>query len=1713
MTFMQLRFRSLSLAFGVIMFIAIPSAWLLGQDVPDDPSTPMTIESGDSIDDSAEDPNNQDVAADPSYSQPQEPYSPDLPETTANYEGPVGVTGIFNGNVTTGCSYDPLSHSAHRQIDDIVVPGSVGKYPLKMTRYYNSRQQYYATPGSIGLSPGWAYEYSWLLWSAGHKVVSPHGNVYDDYCGAPVGVSEGWEQRTDAYNGTWRLADGGKVIFVNGRVTYIDDPYGLRTTIFYDGNGRRWKVQEPGGRYLQFIYGPAADPDGTVLLTRVEAHGLGNATVTDWVNYTYTLVSAGVIGRNKKMLTGVTYSDGTSATYEYRTDNVTESTTTHKMYPLLQRCNDVRYNGPMRTIRYEYQNAYPHGSIANEKYPGVGAVSAVSPTGPDTFTETRGDGPTRSFTYTHLVHCVGDDCDGPCAAYGESEPHNQMLDHYTDFKGRTTYLGYDPNTWYITSVRDANDHTTYYERNAGLGAITKITHPDFTHIDYTYYNEGTGCIGGHYLQQVTNERGAITYYTRDVYYRVTRIDYKDESSNILAFETFTYNSFGQVLTHRLKNGAYESFAYDTRGLLTDEWNPKQNAVPSESDPHTHYTYHTWWGWADRVYSETLPANASNQVASDRYEYDRNASGGACPGRGLVTKITHADGKYRSFGYSQFGNKIWEENELRQRTSYTYDNYNRVLTATRIMSPAPNETTIYTYNPTNGTGTSPYLHTTNNPDSVTTPTGIITKNDYDQNFRKTSSTAAYGTTSVATTWFHYDPVGNQDYVTNPRGSGPGDAAYTTYTDYDSRNRKWRVREPLSRTTEFHYDDGLNLTRVIRPDQTTETKTYDAMNRVLTDTVPQTSTINLTTWFVYNPSGTIYKIIDPNGQPTWFAYNASDEKVAMLYSGQTQSQSWVYDDVHNLASRTTVNGETQSFTYDNRNRKVTMRWSNNADWANFAYDDVGRLWVAANANSTVSRAYDAAGRLYWERQNIADFGIRDVRYEHNAEGNQTRLSVLNTNYDYRFTYDGMGRFEKIFAPGLTNPVWQYTYDRASNETARLNLYDGVAQTYTPRDALNRMTRRDIKKGATTISYEAYTYDAMNRLRSVTREDGKTDSFTPYLDGQLNTAQYGATPAPTATPTPTPSPTPTPTPGQVATPTFAPNGGDVSGCAYNYTYYVTIQSATSGALIRYTTDGTTPTPTHGTQIANGDRAVFTVAGHTTLKAMAYKSGMTNSSVRSADYYFHRDCGQGPTAPDTIRTVGYYLDKAGNRTSVTDTLYGNTSYTPNSLNQYTAVTGNTITNGPEHEISAYQNVSYTYINDEHLTSVADGTNSYDLKYDALGRCVKRTLNNNVLTYYIYDGEKPILEYDSAATQVGWNVYGKGIDEILQRIAYGTGNYFFQQDHEGSVTHLTDTSGVVIEKYRYDAFGLPTIYSPGGTVRSTTIYDNRFLFTGREYAATYRSTYVSAFKFYEYRARAYNPTLGRFMSEDPKLFDAGDYNLFRYCHNDPIDMTDPMGLETNMAGFSPLDNHNASAADAVWAMAKWADSSNNFQGTFAQFASGQSLTMGQVGQGERGSGMRVERAIPIRGQRDPLLDRRTENNLAALAEPVEKMARSLLYHARTDLGLDVRIIQGTRTYAEQNALYAQGRTTPGPIVTNAPGGYSFHNFGVAFDVGLFRGRAYIEGGSGYINVGHLGERIGLEWGGRWRSFQDLPHFQYPGLSLDVVRAHFEQGLSPIPGY
>lgn len=122
-------------------------------------------------------------------------------------------------------------------------------------------------------------------------------------------------------------------------------------------------------------------------------------------------------------------------------------------------------------------------------------------------------------------------------------------------------------------------------------------------------------------------------------------------------------------------------------------------------------------------------------------------------------------------------------------------------------------------------------------------------------------------------------------------------------------------------------------------------------------------------------------------------------------------------------------------------------------------------------------------------------------------------------------------------------------------------------------------------------------------------------------------------------------------------------------------------------------------------------------------------------------------------------------------------------------------------------------------------------------------------------------------------------------------------------------------------------------------------------------------------------------------------------------------------------------------------------------------------------------------------VDARSESVIAKLQPEVAPYARALVQKAAAR-GIEIKIISGFRSYEEQNALYAQGRTTPGKRVTNAKGGESNHNFGIAFDIGVFEGTDYLDESPNYDVVGALGMELGLDWGGNWQSFKDRPHYE-----------------------
>ena len=148
----------------------------------------------------------------------------------------------------------------------------------------------------------------------------------------------------------------------------------------------------------------------------------------------------------------------------------------------------------------------------------------------------------------------------------------------------------------------------------------------------------------------------------------------------------------------------------------------------------------------------------------------------------------------------------------------------------------------------------------------------------------------------------------------------------------------------------------------------------------------------------------------------------------------------------------------------------------------------------------------------------------------------------------------------------------------------------------------------------------------------------------------------------------------------------------------------------------------------------------------------------------------------------------------------------------------------------------------------------------------------------FFYDGQQVIYEEVSGLTEPYRYVWGNGIDEALLR--FGNGDIWYLDNQLGSVMALSDSSGQVIESYSYDVYGAVTACDASGQQISMTNYDNRYLFTGREY-----NWHTG---LYHYRARTYHPVLGRFTSRDPIAIAMDS----KYCLGSPVRFTDPKGTQ-----------------------------------------------------------------------------------------------------------------------------------------------------------------------------------------------------------------------------
>jgi RHS repeat-associated protein len=146
--------------------------------------------------------------------------------------------------------------------------------------------------------------------------------------------------------------------------------------------------------------------------------------------------------------------------------------------------------------------------------------------------------------------------------------------------------------------------------------------------------------------------------------------------------------------------------------------------------------------------------------------------------------------------------------------------------------------------------------------------------------------------------------------------------------------------------------------------------------------------------------------------------------------------------------------------------------------------------------------------------------------------------------------------------------------------------------------------------------------------------------------------------------------------------------------------------------------------------------------------------------------------------------------------------------------------------------------------------------------------------TVYLYDRKNLIEEIDQSGNVLARYTQGKRLDEPLAELRQGTTSYY-EQDGLGSVTSLSNSAGAVAETYAYDSYGKVTA--------STGTLVNPFQYTGREFD--------SETGVYYYRARYFDPSTGRFLSQDPIRY-GGGVNFYAYTRNNPVVRIDPFGYD-----------------------------------------------------------------------------------------------------------------------------------------------------------------------------------------------------------------------------
>jgi RHS repeat-associated protein len=783
----------------------------------------------------------------------------------------------------------------------------------------------------------------------------------------------------------------------------------------------------------------------------------------------------------------------------------------------------------------------------------------------------------------------------------------------------------------------------------------------------------------------------------------------------------------------------------------------------------------------------------------------------------------------------------------QGNQVSYAEYNALGHPTKLTDPRGRETTL-TYAP-NGIDLTQVKQTTgglndvlatytynsaHRPLTVTDAANKPTTLTYNARGQVLTSTNALNQTNTLV----YDGSGYLQSVT-----GPVSGATQTF-EYDGYGRVSTTTDPDAYAVTALYDLADRPTSLTFPDGTTQTFTYDRLDLVQTkDRAGRRSTTN---YDALRRPVAMGDGLNHITRQTWCTCGS----LSSLTDAKGNTTSWDRDVMARVTKETRANGSFTTYVYDPTTGRLQSTTDPKQQVATYTYGKDGTVTSIAYTNAaiatpTVTMTYDT---------------------------NYPRLASLSTT-DYgptTFTYvpvgtQGAGQPATVDGP-LTNDIVSYTYDELGRQKTR--TLNGVTTTWNF-DTLGRVQTEVDPIGTFTFAYDGVTA----RLQQLAYPNGQTSTYSYF--GNTNDRRLQDIHHQTA------------------------GGTTLSRFSYAYDRIGNI---------------TTWTQQYGTDVKAYD---FSYDGTDQLTGAVY---------RTTD-----------ATPSILKRYGYSYDAVGNRTNVrTDD--APVTYAYNNMNQLTSqagggvvefrgttnepatvtiadksatgaggttfagsatlpsgtstvaimatdASGNTATNSYEVDVPA-SSASSTY--DPNGNLVAQGTKTYEwdaadqlvrvlddgveiarFAYDGTGRRVQKATAGTTRSY-VYDG-MDILEERSPSGTLR-RVHGPGIDQPLASVDGAGVVSYYLADHLGSVVQQTNASATVTLMRQYDPYGVPL----QGAATSGYAY------SGREWDAET--------ELYYYRARYYDPRLGRFISEDSVGL-RGGMNLYEYVGNRPTTCTDPLGL------------------------------------------------------------------------------------------------------------------------------------------------------------------------------------------------------------------------------